>query len=557
MSNQVKVYDTTLRDGAQSVGVTFSLHDKLRVMEALDDIGMHYIEAGWPGSNPKDAAFFEAAQSVRLGNSRLTAFGSTRMKNTKAEQDRNLDLLLRSNVPVITIFGKSWDLHVVEALGTTPEENLEMIYSSVRYLKSRVDEVVFDAEHYFDGVKANPEYAFATLNAAAEAGADWLVLCDTNGGTLPDAFQRETEKVIDRYSVPVGVHAHNDSDSAVANSLLGVGAGAKMVQGTINGLGERCGNANLCSVVPNLSLKQSYSTVGEENIRKLQKISHFVSEMSNTTPIEHMPFVGQHAFSHKGGIHVSAVRKNPLTYEHIDPDLVGNSRFTTISELSGKSTIIEKTRNMGLAQELSGEEAGKIVEKVKELESQGYHFEGAEASFELLSAALMGSLKEYFTLHGYRIMIWNNGDGNTWSEATIKASVPEDVSHQQGHSEAVEHTSADGSGPVEALDKALRKVLEKFYPHIKNTRLTDYKVRILNEESGTCALTRVIINTSDEETSWGTVGVSENIIEASWQALTDSLIYKLKKDEAKGAADDGKTDASVDTSKEHAYGTIY
>ncbi len=557
MSNQVKVYDTTLRDGAQSVGVTFSLHDKLRVMEALDDMGMHYIEAGWPGSNPKDAAFFEAAQSVQLRNSRLAAFGSTRMKNTKVEQDRNLDLLLRSNVPVITIFGKSWDLHVLEALGTSPEENLEMIYSSVRYLKSRVDEVVFDAEHYYDGVKANPEYAFATLNAAAEAGADWLVLCDTNGGTLPDVFQYETEKVIDRYSVPIGVHAHNDSDSAVANSLLGVGAGAKMVQGTINGLGERCGNANLCSVVPNLSLKQSYSTVGKENISKLQKVSHFVSEMSNTTPIEHMPFVGQHAFSHKGGIHVSAVRKNPLTYEHIDPELVGNSRFTTVSELSGKSNIIEKTKNMGLGQELSGEAAGKIVEKVKELESQGYHFEGAEASFELLSAALMGSLKEYFTLHGYRIMIWNNGDGNTWSEATIKASVPEDVSHQQGHSEAVEHTSADGSGPVEALDKALRKVLEKFYPHIKNTRLTDYKVRILNEESGTCALTRVIINTSDEETSWGTVGVSENIIEASWQALTDSLIYKLKKDEAKRAADGGKTDASVNYGKEHVYGTIY
>src|SRR6056297_2812879 len=557
MSNQVKVYDTTLRDGAQSVGVTFSLHDKLRVMEALDDIGMHYIEAGWPGSNPKDAAFFEAAQSVRLGNSRLTAFGSTRMKNTKAEQDRNLDLLLRSNVPVITIFGKSWDLHVVEALGTTPEENLEMIYSSVRYLKSRVDEVVFDAEHYFDGVKANPEYAFATLNAAAEAGADWLVLCDTNGGTLPDVFQRETEKVIDRYSVPVGVHAHNDSDSAVANSLLGVGAGAKMVQGTINGLGERCVNANLCSVVPNLSLKQSYITVGEENIRKLQKISHFVSEMSNTTPIEHMPFVGQHAFSHKGGIHVSAVRKNPLTYEHIEPERIGNSRFTTISELSGKSTIIEKTRNMGLAQELSAEEAGKIVEKVKELESQGYHFEGAEASFELLSAALMGSLKEYFTLHGYRVMIWNNGDGKTWSEATIKASVPEHISHEQGHTEPVEHTSADGHGPVEALDKALRKVLEKFYPQLRSTRLTDYKVRILNEEAGTSALTRVVITSRDEEESWGTVGVSENIIEASWQALTDSLIYKLKKDEAKQTTEGGKADASVENEKEHVYGTIY
>ncbi len=548
MNEQVLVYDTTLRDGAQSVGVTFSLYDKLRVMETLDDMGMHYIEAGWPGSNPKDAAFFQQAQSIKLRNARLTAFGSTRMKNNPPEKDRNLDLLLRSNVPVIALFGKAWELHAVEALGVTPEENLEMIYSSVKYLKERVEEVVFDAEHYFDGAKANPEYAFACLNAAVEAGADWLVLCDTNGGSLPGEFQRETEKVVARYSLPVGVHAHNDSDVAVANSLLGVAAGARMVQGTINGLGERCGNANLCSVLPNLTLKHGYRTVGENNIRKLQKVSHFVSEMSNTTPIEHMPYVGQHAFSHKGGIHVSAVRKNPQTYEHINPELVGNARFTTVSELSGKSNIIEKAKNMRLGQEVSSETAGKIVEKVKELESQGYHFEGAEASFELLSAALMGELKEYFTLHGYRIMIWNNGDGNTWSEATIKASVPEDVSHQQGHSEPVEHTSADGNGPVEALDKALRKVLEKFYPHIKNTRLTDYKVRILNEESGTCALTRVIINTSDEETSWGTVGVSENIIEASWQALTDSLIYKLKKDEATQKANKGK---------EHVYGTVH
>lgn len=563
MKEQVVVYDTTLRDGAQSVGVTFSMYDKLQVMEALDDMGMHYIEAGWPGSNPKDAAFFEAAQSAQLRNARLAAFGSTRMKNTRVEEDRNLDLLLRSNVPVITIFGKAWDLHAVEALGTTPEENLEMVYSSVKYLKERVDEVVFDAEHYFDGVKANPEYALACLNAAVDAGADWLVLCDTNGGAMPDVFQRETEKVVSQYALPVGVHAHNDSDSAVGNTLLGVGAGARMVQGTINGLGERCGNANLCSVLPNLSIKQNYPTVGDNNLRKLQGVSHFVSEMSNTTPYEHMPYVGQHAFSHKGGIHVSAVRKNPQTYEHIDPSLVGNSRFTTVSELSGKSNILEKTKNMGLDEELSSETAKKIVEKVKELESQGYHFEGAEASFELLSAALMGSLKEYFTLHGYRVMIWNNGDGNTWSEATIKASVPEHISHEQGHTEPVEHTSADGNGPVEALDKALRKVLEKFYPHIKKTRLTDYKVRILNEESGTCALTRVIINTADEETSWGTVGVSENIIEASWQALTDSLIYKLKKDEAKQRAAAGKepnkgpAGGPVDHGKEHVYGRVH
>jgi 2-isopropylmalate synthase len=304
-----------------------------------------------------------------------------------------------------------------------------------------------------------------------------------------------------------------------------------MVQGTINGLGERCGNANLCSVIPNLTLKRGLVTIGEENLRKLQSVSRFVSEVSNTVPDEHMPYVGQYAFSHKGGIHVSAIQKNPRTYEHIEPEIVGNKRGTSISELSGRSNVIEKTRNMELGDGLTGETAKKIVEKVKELESQGYHFEGAEASFELLSAALTGNLKEYFTLHGYRVIIWNNGDKDTWSEVTIKASVPEDVSHRQGHSDPVEHTSADGVGPVEALDKALRKVLEKFYPNIKKTRLIDYKVRILNEESGTSALTRVIINTADEEDSWGTVGVSENIIEASWQALTDSLIYKLKKDE--------------------------
>jgi 2-isopropylmalate synthase len=531
MKSDVLIYDTTLRDGAQSVGVTFSLGDKLQVMESLDDLGVHYIEAGWPGSNPKDEAFFAEAARRSLRNAKLTAFGSTRGKDRKAEEDRNLELLLKSEAPVITIFGKSWDLHVREALLTTEEENLDMIYSSIRYLKERVDEVIFDAEHFFDGLKENREYAFATLEAAARAGADWLVLCDTNGGTLPDQIRVATSEVLERFDIPVGIHAHNDSDCAVASSIESVSAGATMVQGTINGLGERCGNANLCSVIPNLTLKRGLATIGEENLRKLQSVSRFVSEVSNTVPDEHMPYVGQYAFSHKGGIHVSAIQKNPRTYEHIEPEIVGNKRGTSISELSGRSNVIEKTRNMELGDGLTGETAKKIVEKVKELESQGYHFEGAEASFELLSAALTGNLKEYFTLHGYRVIIWNNGDKDTWSEVTIKASVPEDVSHRQGHSDPVEHTSADGVGPVEALDKALRKVLEKFYPNIKKTRLIDYKVRILNEESGTSALTRVIINTADEEDSWGTVGVSENIIEASWQALTDSLIYKLKKDE--------------------------
>lgn len=548
MKSDLVVYDTTLRDGAQSVGVTFSLSDKLQVMEVLDDLGLHYIEAGWPGSNPKDEAFFAEASQRTLRNAKLTAFGSTRMKDTKAEKDRNLELLLKSGAPVITIFGKTWDLHVREALMTSNEENLEMIYSSVRYLKQHVDEVVFDAEHFFDGLHANREYAMATLEAAAQAGADWLVLCDTNGGRLPDEVREGTVLVRDTFDVPVGIHAHNDSGCAVANSLEAVEMGAGMIQGTINGIGERCGNANLCIVVPNLALKKGYTIIGDENLKKLQTVSHFVSEVSNTTPDDHMPFVGQHAFSHKGGIHVSAIRKNVKTYEHIDPALVGNRRSTTVSELSGKSNILERTRHLGNGKPLTGEAARKIVDKVKELEARGYHFEGAEASFELLSEALTGNLKEYFTLHGYRVIVWNNGDGNTWSEVTIKASVPEDVSHRQGHADSVEHTSADGNGPVEALDKALRKVLEKFYPNIKETRLIDYKVRILNEESGSSAVTRVIINSADDESSWGTVGVSENIIEASWQALTDSLIYKLKKDEDKEKSF-GK--------KEEIYGSIH
>jgi len=556
MSSKILVYDTTLRDGAQSVGVTFSLGDKLQVMDALDDLGVHYIEAGWPGSNPKDEAFFAEAAKRSLKHARVTAFGSTRVKDIPAEKDRNLDLLLRSGAPVITIFGKAWDLHVREALGTTNEENLEMIYSSVKYLKSRVDEVIFDAEHFFDGLKADRKYAMTCLEAAAQAGADWLVLCDTNGGALPDSIREGTSLIKDAFDIPVGIHAHNDAGCAVANTLESVDLGSSMVQGTINGLGERCGNANLCIVLPNLSIKKGYETIGDVNLKKLQLVSHFVSEVSNTTPDDHMPFVGQHAFSHKGGIHVSAIRKNSKTYEHINPELVGNRRSTTISELSGKSNILELSKNKRFGQDLSGETAKKIVEKVKELEAQGYHFEGAEASFELLSEALMGGLKEYFTLHGYRVIIWNNGDGNTWSEATIKASVPEDVSHRQGHSDSVEHTSADGNGPVEALDKALRKVLEKFYPTISEIRLVDYKVRILNEESGASAITRVIINSADEESSWSTVGVSENIIEASWQALTDSIIYKLKKDEEKSQAAGGKSGAA-DQKKEEIYGSLH
>ncbi|MFP4617384.1 MAG: citramalate synthase [Spirochaetaceae bacterium] len=548
---QVKVYDTTLRDGAQSVGVTFSIEDKLRIVRELDTLGVHYIEGGWPGSNPKDEEFFERCRKMELKNAKIAAFSSTRAKNTKVEEDKTIGKLVESGAPVAAIFGKCWDLHVTEALSAGLEENLEMIRSSVEYMKRHAEEVIFDAEHFFDGYKNNREYAVACLKAAEEAGADWLVLCDTNGGTMPGEYRRISREVAQLTSTKLGTHAHNDSECAVANSLEAVSEGAQMVQGTINGFGERCGNANLCSILPNLSLKMGVETVPKEKLSLLKYVSHFVWEASNRTPEDHMPYVGNHAFAHKGGIHVSAVQKNPRTYEHIEPELVGNKRASTISELSGKSNVLEKLRKMNLPEVPDGELAGRLVAKVKELESRGYHFEGAEASFELLTAQLMGELEEWFTLKGYRVITWNNGDGKTWSEATIKASVPETVSTRMGHRDPVEHTSADGHGPVEALDKALRKVLEKFYPELRTTRLSDYKVRILNEEAGTSALTRVVMTSSDEDESWGTVGVSENILEASWQALVDSLIYKLKKS-ARSSSSGGSS-----KNKEAVHGTVH
>jgi 2-isopropylmalate synthase len=548
---KVKVYDTTLRDGAQAVGVTFSLEDKLRIVRELDALGVHYIEGGWPGSNPKDEEFFQKCNGMELANAKIAAFSSTRMKNTRVEDDKIMAKLVESGAPVATIFGKSWDLHVTDALKTTLEENLEMIRSSVAYMKKHCEEVVYDAEHFFDGYKENRDYALATLKAAEEGGADWIVLCDTNGGTLPGEYRRITREAAELVSIQLGTHAHNDADCAVANSIAAVEAGNTMVQGTINGIGERCGNANLCSLLPNLSLKGKVETLPRENFSLLKHVSHFVWEASNRTPDDHMPFVGNHAFAHKGGIHVSAVRKNPRTYEHIEPELVGNKRTSTISELSGKSNILEKMEKMKIEGAKDGELAGRLVKKVKELESRGYHFEGAEASFELITSQLMGKLEEWFTLHGYRVMIWDNGDGNTWSEVSIKASVPESVSERMGHRDSVEHTSADGHGPVEALDKALRKVLEKFYPELRTTRLSDYKVRILNEEAGTSALTRVIITSRDEDESWGTVGVSENIIEASWQALVDSVIYKLQKSAGK------RKKGGVDSRKEVIHGPVH
>ena len=537
MSDHVKIYDTTLRDGGQGIGVTFSLEDKLRIASALDEISIHYIEGGWPGSNPKDIAFFDEVKKMTFKNARVCAFSSTKRAKTKIKNDPIIQQLLSTESPVATIFGKSWDLHVKKALDIDLEENLDMIFSTITHLKKYFDEVIYDAEHFFDGFKENPEYAQKTIKSAMDAGADWIVLCDTNGGTLQKELQKTITHVKSIIQTPLGIHIHNDIELAVANSLIAVDNGIRMVQGTINGIGERCGNANLCSIIPNLSLKQNYKTIHPEKMKKLYYTSHLISELSNQSHPDSLPYVGRNAFAHKGGIHVSAVRKESRTYEHVEPDRIGNKRSISVSELSGKGNILEKAMEMGMNIEKDSPCVKKILKKVKDMERVGYYFEGAEASFELLYKSLLGQVKNYFNLEGHRVIVWKNEDGRTWSEATIKAHVPEEISRENGIKETLEHTSADGNGPVEALDRALRKVLEKFYPKLKEVKLADYKVRILNEGEGTSATTRVLINSTDNKRRWGTVGVSNNIIDASWQALVDSLVYKLlKDDEEKGTS---------------------
>ncbi|ADU96346.1 citramalate synthase [Thermovibrio ammonificans] len=530
----VYIYDTTLRDGAQTKGVSFSLEDKLRITQALDELGVHYIEGGWPGSNPKDLAYFEAVKGLRLGNSKVVAFSSTRRKGLKVEEDPNIQQLVKTEVPAVTVFGKSWDLHATQALGISLEENLQLIYDTISYLKRYFEEVFFDAEHFFDGYKSNPEYAVKTLKVAEEAGADCLVLCDTNGGTLWFETEEIFDAVLKEVKAPLGIHAHNDADMAVVNSLIAVRKGAVQVQGTINGLGERTGNANLCSIIPNLVLKMGVESIPKENLKKLYKVSRLVSELSNRPHPANLPFVGENAFAHKAGVHVSAVEKNPKLYEHMEPELVGNRRKITVSELSGRSNIVNKAREFGVELEKGSPEVKKVLERVKELEAQGYHFEGAEGTLELLFKESVGKAKKYFELKGFRVLTEKRSDNDeAYAEATIKVEIPEEVAREKGLEERVEHTAAEGRGPVEALDKALRKALEKFYPELKSVKLTDYKVRILNEAAGTKALPRVLIESTDGESKWGTVGVSPNIIEASWLALADAFKYKLMKEEEK------------------------
>lgn len=515
----IQIYDTTLRDGTQGEGVNLSVEDKLKIARRLDRMGFHFIEGGWPGSNPKDVEFFRRARDENFRNAKLCAFGSTRKAGRPASEDDNLRSIVDSGVRVATIFGKSWDFHVYRALGTTLDENLAMVRESVAFLKSNQMEVLFDAEHFFDGYRANPQYAMAVLRAAQEAGADMIVLCDTNGGLLPTELKEIVTYVRQALDVPLGIHAHNDGGLAVANSLLAVEAGCVQVQGTVNGYGERCGNADLCAVIPNLVFKKRLPCLPEENIVYLTDLSRYVSELANMSPETRQPFVGTSAFAHKGGIHVNALLKDRQTYEHLPPESVGNTRRVLVSELSGLSNLVYKYRELNLGLEQDSAAYRKLLSDLKELEHQGFQFEGAEGSFELLLRKAYNGYEKPFALETVRIITELRDETHLYSEASIKLRVRDQVVH----------TAAEGNGPVNALDAALRKALEAFYPGIAKMQLNDYKVRVLNEHAGTGAVVRVLIETGDGRKSWGTVGVSSNIIEASWQALADSFAYGILK----------------------------
>jgi len=514
---QVALYDTTLRDGAQQEGVSFSLPDKVKIARQLDALGVHYVEGGWPGSNPKDAGFFQIMCENPLSHAVVTAFGSTRRASLRAEDDPNLRALIACGAPAVALVGKSSDLHAREVLGVSLEENLSMIADSVAYMIAQGKKVFFDAEHFFDGYAANPEYALRTLEAAADAGASVLVLCDTNGGMMPADLVEAIQAVQRATTTPLGIHCHNDAELAVANTLLAVEAGVTQVQGTVNGYGERCGNANLCTLIPNLKLKLGHDCVTDEQLQGISGLAHLVSELANLSPNPHQPYVGHSAFAHKGGTHVNALMKCPDSYQHIDPGLVGNSQRVIISELSGKSNIEHKINEFRLAWTPTREQTQMVLREVKSLEGRGFQFEGAEGSVELL---LQRTRKDYvrpFKLVDFHVLVTTGRDGGMSSEATVKVKV---------HDELI-HTAADGNGPVNALDKAVRKALLPFFPGLANVYLTDYKVRILDGDSATGAQTRVLISSANGHTSWTTVGSSANIIEASWMALADSLEYAL------------------------------
>ena len=518
--NQVVAYDSTLRDGAQAQGVSFTVDDKLKIVQRLDELGIGYIEAGNPGSNPKDLEFFEQVAALKLKNAKIIAFGSTRKVGTNAAEDRNLQSLLSANTAAVAIFGKSWDYQVTDILRTTLDENLRMIGDTIAFLVSQGKEVVFDAEHFFDGYKANADYAMQTLQAAADAGAGVLCLCDTNGGTFPKEVSEITKKVVSRFNVQVGIHCHNDCEMAVANTIAAVQAGAVQVQGTMNGIGERCGNANLCAIIPNLQLKLGLSCIPPENMTELTSAARFVSEVANMTFNDKAPYVGNDAFSHKGGMHIDAVSKNPISYEHINPEQIGNVRHILVSEVAGRSALLAKINAVDPALNKDSSETKRILEHLKSLEHEGYQFESAESSFELLVMRLLGKHKPLFTLKEYKVSTHAPSADGVNSSATVRITV--------GNEE--ESTTGVGDGPVNALDKAVRMALERFYPAIKDVKLIDYKVRVLDSDKATAAKVRVLIESADQHASWTTVGVSTDIIDASWRAMLDAIEYKLMRD---------------------------
>jgi len=517
--NNILIYDTTLRDGSQAEGVSFTVASKLRVAQKLDQFGVDYIEGGWPGSNPRDMAFFEQAVDLTLSHAKIAAFGSTRRANTPVEEDAQVKLLLDANTPVVTIFGKSWLLHVTDVLRTTPEENLQMIEDTVRFLKEMGKEVVYDAEHFFDGFQDNQDYAMSTLEAAARGGADFLTLCETNGGQLVTPFHHATKTVVEHFpESKIGVHCHNDAGVGVAVSLTGVEAGAVMIQGTMNGYGERNGNANLTTIIPNLELKMNRNTHCGQNLSKLRDLSLFIDDSTNLRPDIRAPYVGAASFAHKGGVHADAASKSTRSYEHIDPATVGNRTRVLVSDMSGRSSIMLKAKEMGMEVDGRSPEMKSFLEELKALEFRGYEFESADASFDLLLRRFLRGEDLAFDILKYHVGVEGvNQDDDVTSEASVKLRIKDEV----------HHVVAEGNGPVSALDHALRKALVKDYPYIAEVKLVDFKVRILESNQGTDAITRVHVESTDGISTWGTVGVSDNVITASWEALVDSVTYKI------------------------------
>jgi 2-isopropylmalate synthase len=511
----IRLYDTTLRDGTQREGISLSVDDKLKIARKLDEFGFHYIEGGWPGSNPKDVEFFRRVRSLGLKQAKVAAFGSTRRKGVAPQDDANIKALLEADTPVVTFVAKSWDLHVTDVLETTLEENLAMIGESVAYAKAAGREVVHDAEHFFDGFRANPEYALATLRAAVSNGADVLALCETNGGALPWEVEEAVRAVATQFDTPLGIHTHDDAGCGVANTLAAVRAGAVHVQGTINGYGERVANANLCTIIPNLQLKMGLECVPPEKLASLTELSHYVAEVANLAHDPHLPYVGTSAFVHKGGIHVAAMLKNTVSYQHVDPALIGNQRRTVVSELSGRGNLADKAQEFGL--DVNNKQTREVLEQIKSLEAQGFTFEGAEASVELMLRRTHASYVPPFELIDFMVVVERRRGRPVLAEATVKVRV----------GPRLMHTAAEGNGPVNALDAALRKALLDVYPQLAGIKLADYKVRILDSDTGTAANVRVLIDTKHGDRRWSTVGASTNIIEASWRALADSMEYAL------------------------------